>query len=329
MDDNGIINAAAEFDSLFFSKAPFSEFSKLFEKYAIYCPEIFKHMLFRDKMLDVDFLINCDKAHLYAIDRGMEHESSVWKARIAARTMLEKNVPGQIKAFMWSMMKNCSFFDSWTDARRDLAIGVLADNYGVIRDMKYFKKGTPEELIFIKETSSMNFNRYYSNVYDHGHEQIREAISRDSVSMFEISRQINGSNISILLMDCLVKEGAAKIFFYLLKKYPRRILKMRSMNNWIIAILNNVHRRYAISFIDGFEDFEPGIIAKVRDPWDNNLLHYSLRHDDSIANHLIELGCAPDDVNQFGLSYNLIKDENFGYLNAFIEKYGNPFDKRD
>ena len=330
MDDNGIINAAAEFDSLFFSKAPFSEFSNLFEKYAIYCPEIFKHMLFRDKMLDVDFLINCDKAHLYAIDRGMEHESSVWKARIAARTMLEKNVPGQIKAFMWSMMKNCSFFDSWTDARRDLAIGVLADNYGVIREMKYFKKGTPEELNFIKEISSMNFRRYYANVYDPGNEQIREAIRRDSVSMFEISRQINGSNIGVLLMDCLVQESAANIFFYLLKKYPGKILKMRSMSNWIVAILSNVHReKDVIRFIDGFEDFEPGIIARVRDPWGNNLLHYRLGRKDSSVNRLIELGCDPDCVNQFGLSYNLVKETDFGYKNAFIEKYGFPYNRNN
>ena len=88
----------------------------------------------------------------------------------------------------------------------------------------------------------MNFRRYYANVYDPGNEQIREAIRRDSVSMFEISRQINGSNIGVLLMDCLVQESAANIFFYLLKKYPGKILKMRSMSNWIVAILRNVQR---------------------------------------------------------------------------------------
>ena len=329
MDDNGIINAAAEFDSLFFSKAPFSEFSNLFEKYAIYCPEIFKHMLFRDKMLEVDFLINCDKAHLFAIDCGLERDSSAWRARIAARTMLDKNVPGRVKAFMWRLMRNCSIFSCWDDARKDLALGVLADNYAVIRDIKKYGKGTPEELNFIKETSSMNLNRYYSNMYTPGHEQIREAIRRDSVSMFEICRQINGSNIGILLMDCLVKESAANIFFYLLKKYPGNILKMSSLNNWIVAILSNVQSKNIIRFIDGFEYFEPGIIARVRDPWGNNLLHYRLGRNDSSEKRLIELGCDPDYVNQFGLSYNLVKETDFGYLNAFIEKYGFPYNRNN
>ena len=138
---------------------------------------------------------------------------------------------------------------------------------------------------FIDEVLSLNFRRAWSHVFKPGREQLIMAIRKDSIPLFEIHWQILGMECTISLMDVLIEEDAPNIFFHLLRSNSNKILHMRSIKSWIIAIFREVFVSEAIKFAEGFEKNEPGIVSKVRDPWGNTLLHYfcfKFRQDDEL-----------------------------------------------
>ena len=72
-----------------------------------------------------------------------------------------------------------------------------------------------------------------------------------------------------------------------------------------------------------FEKNEPGIIARIRDPWNNTLLWYTPTYDKDIRKMLMDFGCCIEAKNAFGLSVKMLDENNADcYKREFIEKYG-------
>lgn len=333
MNYKNILKAAMEFDDLFFRNAPFSDFCKLFDLYGRDCPEIFEHMITRDLLFNADFLVQCNKAHLYAIRDCMKINETAYKVRIATRIVLDQKIPSEIRAFFWEETQHEIKY--WGNEKR-LAREVLLDNYDIMSVMKENGIGTPVELKFLNDISSFNFRRAETYIFNSSRRNLKAALDSDSIASFEINREFLGSEIGTTMIDCLLVCGAVQIFFYLLNKHPRKFLNLRTKENWLFAIVKNssgiAHLaggekesvKRIIGFLKNFECYDPGIIARVRDPWDNNLLWYvPFRYNcRDIYKCLVDLGCNPEWKNKFGLSRKLISENSReNYENEFDQKY--------
>lgn len=313
MDDDEAKKIAKEFDAVLTPKVSFSDFCRLFEKYeGVHAP--FKYISACDPMLEDAFLVKCNKYQLHAILSCTKMDDITYQARLISHILRSNKYPENIKAFFWSVAKrlglkqNCSYPFIIRLARE----GTLVCNDDILNAMRKNKIGTQEELQFIDEVLSLNFRRAWSHVFKPGREQLIMAIRKDSIPLFEIHRQILGMECTISLMEVLIEEEAPNIFFHLLRRNPNKILHMRSINSWIIAIFRNVFVSDAIKFAEGFEKYEPGIVSKVRDPWDNTLLHYfcfKFRLEDELfEKRLIELGCDPNSPNHLGITAKQLKE---------------------
>jgi len=297
MNEIEAIKAAKEFDEVLLERKPFSVFSNLFDSYGNNCPYIFHKMIAYDMMLNADFLIQCNKAHLYAIYLSMPGMCE--SERIATRILLDKTIPLEIRAFF-------------------------------CREISYRKLTyeTPAEKFFLEEISPLDFSRTGSIINRPNRDKLNEAINSDSISSFELNRQLLGIEIRKTLIEYLLMRNAPHIFSYLLSKYPQKFYSVRSKENWMFYILNNMQERRifestALHLLAEFEKNEPGIIARIRDPWNNTLLWYTPAYDKDIRKVLMDFGCCVEAKNAFGLSVKMLDENNADcYKREFVEKYG-------
>ena len=319
---NNTILAAEEFDSLFFDDAPFSEFNRLFNQYGKDCPEIFKHMHTRECMLTPDFINQCDRSQLYAILKSMRDDKEEERARAAAKVVLDRRIPAAIRAVFWNSIRNIA---SHCSSAQAIAFGLWGNEY-VFEAIRKYGFGQPEDLSFVKQVSSLDLERSVKTTLKPGREQLENSIRLDSIPMFEINRELLRIDIGTPLMECLIRKGAVRIFFYIFSEYPKAAFKARSVENWLFAIVNSkFDEEKTIIFIDAFEQKYPGIVARIRDPWGNSLFWYashSRMQYERLQNHLIQLGCKERMCNMLALSEKDVEENVVRkYAMAFIRKY--------
>ena len=160
------------------------------------------------------------------------------------------------------------------------------------------------------------------------------AIRADSVSVFEMTRQLENRRIGDALMQFLILTRAAKCFTYLVSHYPQQVFKLRSPEEWLITVCRYAEDEFAAAAADELERQVPGIVGRTRDPWGNTPLWNTFFDPDlelsfflcwfnkqlrnmripgavgkaKLRAALIRLGCDPDAKNAWGLSYRLLKE---------------------
>ena len=294
--------AAKEFDEVLLERRPFSEFCILFDRYGKDCPRIFLQMIAYDMMLNADFLTRCNKAHLYAIYMSMP--SMCNSGRIATRIFLDKTIPLETRGLFWSKIQ-----------------------YHKLNE-------TATEKLFLDDINLINTSRAGAIVNRSNRDNLNAAIRSDSISSFELNRRLLGIEIRKSLIEYLLMRNAANIFLYLFDKYPRKFYAIRPKENWLFFILNNMKNHHlsentALHLLTEIEKKEPGIVARIRDPWGNTLLWYTSERTNTIKKMLIDCGCRPEIKNIFGLSIKLLEENNIdSYEKEFVSRYGEPFERR-
>jgi len=139
-----------------------------------------------------------------------------------------------------------------------------------------------------------------------------KGIREDSVSIFEMNRQMAGRNITNTMLQILLHFDAVKCFLHLLAHFPKKVYKCRSADEWLFTVCRNCSPKTAIPIIQYLEEDKPGIVSSTRDPWGNTLLWNTCANRDRRVNEiqkvLIDLGCDPDVENQWGLSFRLVQE---------------------
>jgi len=318
------IRAAGKFDSIFMDDESFFEFYCLFERYGKDCPAIFEHIRFIDKMLSPDFICQCDDCQLFAIQHGImsDKDNGIY---MLAKAILDRRIPDRIRAVFYNTLREMWFYNDYEFQR--LNKGLHGDTRTLFDIIIRHKVGTDEQILFARQILSMNIKRSSNFALKPCNEQLIKAICMDSISLFEINRQLLGIDIGASLLDSLIIKGAENIFLHLLKNTPEKVFKTRSKENWLFAIVNSrLHEKIVVKFINLFETIDPGIVARVRDPWGNSLLLYAPIVDGDFSNkplhrRLIELGCEQPCWNISGLSGYAI--QKFG-----IETFAIPFRRK-
>ena len=142
-------------------------------------------------------------------------------------------------------------------------------------------------------------------------DELRKAIISDHVPVFEMDRQLHGKEITKSMLAFLLLHHAVKCFLYLLTHFPKRVCKIRTEEEWLFTVCRCTLADTAIPIIQTIERNRPGIVANTRDPWGNTLLWNTLQNHypvEELQNFLISLGCDPDALNQWGLSFRIVKE---------------------
>ena len=140
---------------------------------------------------------------------------------------------------------------------------------------------------------------------------MRQGIRDDSVSVFEINRNLDNRRISDSLLKYLIGANAVKCFTYLLANYPETVFKLRSPQEWLLTVCRCAEEKFAVAAVNELERQCPGVVAGTRDPWGNTALwntFFNYEQTDNLRSELIRLGCDPDAENELGLSYRLLMD---------------------
>ena len=144
---------------------------------------------------------------------------------------------------------------------------------------------------------------------------VMEAIKKNSVSAFEISRMMAGKRISLSTIYAAISKNAENIMHMLLERYSNEIFKLRTPTEWLFTICQFFKTDTAINTIKQIEKKFPGIVKNAKDPWGCNLLWHTFYHDswryqgdfsEDLQKELINCGCDPNEKNPLGLSFNLV-----------------------
>ncbi len=140
-----------------------------------------------------------------------------------------------------------------------------------------------------------------------------EWIADDKCALFEMNRQLEGMRITDPLLQLLLRNNAAQCFAYWLSHYPKQVFKFRTPSEWLLTVCRCTKEKTAIAAVNEIERQFPGIVASVRDPWGNTLLWNTFVNEsptEALQAELIRLGCDPNAENEWGLSYQLLKDND-------------------
>ncbi len=140
--------------------------------------------------------------------------------------------------------------------------------------------------------------------------EMRNAINKDSVSMFELELTLTGKRITIGLLRRILCEHAMNILLHLLTHRLKQVTAILSLQDLLIHICAyEPNRAKAIKVLDTLEELYPGI-SKSTDKLGNTPLWYCLYRSgrEKLEEALIKYGCDPDARNHLNLSYNLCKE---------------------
>ena len=142
---------------------------------------------------------------------------------------------------------------------------------------------------------------------------MERGIARDSLAVFELNRELEDRKIGNALLEHLVRNDAVRCFTYLLSHYPNEAFKSRSPEEWLLTVCRCAREKLAVAAVDAIERQFPGIVGAARDPWGNTPLWNTFVNGnptDGLRKELIRLGCNPDEKNAWGLSYQLLEDND-------------------
>ena len=146
---------------------------------------------------------------------------------------------------------------------------------------------------------------------------LERGIAGDNLAVFELNRQLEDRRIGNALLEHLVRNDAAQCFTYLLSHCPQEVFRRRSPEEWLFTVCRCAGEKLAVAALDEIGRQFPGIAGAARDPWGNTLLWNTLVNEhpaEKLQAGLIRLGCDPDVMNEWGLSYRLLRDADPGKL---------------
>ncbi len=221
-----------------------------------------------------------------------------------------REVPGENKAFFWNLLIR--------DVGRSHTLSDTPFHKAVCMDSEHARHQMLTSRCFHKpdEADVLKYNfmkRTFSGTELDSlpDKNLLAAAKEDRVSAFEIQRQLIGKRISVSLLRFLLENGAVKCFINLLANDSARVYRCRSASEWLFIVCRHFPAQTAVPIIQLIEQQNPGIAAAARDPWGNTLLWNTLANDhdtDEVQKLLIKLGCDPDSMNSWGLSFRLVNE---------------------
>ena len=140
---------------------------------------------------------------------------------------------------------------------------------------------------------------------------LHKTMIKDCVSAFEMTRRLENRRISDSMMAIMIMHNSADCFAYLLAHYPERVFNLRSPEEWLITVCREARQKLAVAAVNELEREFPGVVRRTRDPWGNTPLwntFFNLEPTEKLRAELIRFGCDPDEKNEWGLSYRLLRD---------------------
>ena len=144
-------------------------------------------------------------------------------------------------------------------------------------------------------------------------EALAAGMEKDSVPVFEMTRQLENRRLSDSMMNRLIALDSGKCFAYVLANHPEQVFKLRSPEEWLFTVCREAKDGLGAAAVDELERQLPGIVGRARDPWGNTPLWNTLfnaRPTAELQARLLRLVCDPDAENRYGLSYRLLKDND-------------------
>ena len=145
-------------------------------------------------------------------------------------------------------------------------------------------------------------------------QEVRKAISEDSVSLLELGMTLSGKRVTIGLLRRILKDNAWNILVHLLKSHTKAITSILSPQDLLISICAygssyGAKSDAAVRVLDALEESFPGI-SQHTDKLGNTPLWYCLYNGrkEKLEESLIKYGCEPDSRNHLNLSYNICKE---------------------
>lgn len=303
---NMIQARAQELDKLFQIRAAIPQIEHFFELNQDKLDEIFGRMICFNNLFSPDFISAIDDQYIKIIsvflrsNRCLGYDNTM--CLCATITMAEWIKPEK-KAFFWYIIAETCY--PWSgNPGAFFAQDIFMDNDDARKAFIYYQK-EGDKYSFVKNT--MIGTRDFK-----ASQAMLEGIQNDSVSIFEMHRQMQYSQITITMLQYLLHYDAVQCFIYLLAHYPRQVYKCRTAKEWLFTVCRNSSRQTAVPVIQWMEENQPGIVASARDPWGNTLLWYTLKNRNNsmeeIQETLIALGCDPNVLNRWGLSFQVGKN---------------------
>jgi hypothetical protein len=138
-----------------------------------------------------------------------------------------------------------------------------------------------------------------------------EGIRNDAPAALEINRELDNRRISDSLLKCLIERDAAKCFVRMLTNRANEVFKLRTPPEWLFTVCRCAHDELAVAAVNELERLLPGFVAHIHDRWGNTPLwstFFNANPTNKLESLLIRFGCDPDEENEWGLSYRLLKD---------------------
>ena len=289
---------AHELDVLFCNHAPISQIQAFFRRNQDDLVEIFSKMICWSNLFSPDFIASMDHYGVRMICIFLNVRMSfskmtyTHKTHICVTIIMSEWIATEKRAMFWHVLKNMPnplSYDCIACAKKNLIDHILS--------------GEEDDFMLRTTIRTRNFE---------GTEEFLEGIYKDSISVFELNRQFTGQNITLPLLHWLLYSNAVRCFIHLIDKFPKQVFDCRTAEEWLFTVCHDhvVDEKKAIIVILWFENKRPGIIARARDPRGNTLLWHTLVREkaDELQRILILNGCDPDALNQWGLSFRLVKE---------------------
>lgn len=215
------------------------------------------------------------------------------KMYICAAVIMSEWIAAEKRAMFWHVLKNATNPSFYDNLRPDIECARKTFLYHIVPG---------EKNDFMQRTT-------IGTKHFEGTEGLLEGIRMDSISVFELNRQVSDQNITLTLLHYLLQSNAVQCFLHLVENFPKQVFEWRTAEEWLFTVCHDVTEKTAIPAILWFEKKKPGIIARARDPWGNTLLWHTLAREnaDELQRTLILNGCDANAKNQWGLSWRLVK----------------------
>ena len=302
MNDNGentVAKKAYELDALFFKHAAVEKINQFFCENQEILLDTFQVMICWNNLFSLELIAAVDVPNVRIICRFMKSLQAINKfctISHCASVIMSNRIPD---------VKRAMFYNVITDLLLGMPDGTFREDVFIDnRDARRASLSDEKKRDFIRNT------KLYKRKLK-GSADFLEGIRQDSVSIFEMHRQMAGCGIAIAMLLYLLRFDAVKCFTYLLAHFPKKVYKCRSAEEWLFTVCRCSSEDTAIPIIQSIEEDKPGIVARARDPWGNTLLWNTLQNSCQVGKlqeFLISLGCDPDALNQWGLSFRLVKE---------------------
>lgn len=150
-------------------------------------------------------------------------------------------------------------------------------------------------------------------------------VGRDSFAVFELNREIEDRPIDDSMLEHLIRRDAARCFAGLLAHRPEAVFKLRTPGEWLLTVCRYAKDGLAVAAVNELEREFPGVVRRTRDPWGNTPLwntFFNLEPTEKLRAELIRFGCDPDEKNEWGLSYQMLRDNAPGWYDHENEREG-------